>query len=252
MELFDDKIHRKGDVVDISNNGWIVVDNKLWDLGAAVRQLDASKNRLPEVPRGIGLLYMLTSLNLSFNQIERLPMELGKCLRLRKLDVSHNLLEELPPELSNCTHLEELDVSHNKIAELPVWLAQLKELKRLDATDNRLLRLPLEFGDAEALEDMSVMENDGLISVHPAARGNAKLIKWSCALEKRYKIEADELRLHNEALEELNRKYEIERTRLVEETMRVTRRLAEVEESTSYYRAVKARTHGFALVCEIM
>jgi Leucine-rich repeat (LRR) protein len=250
METFDDKIHERADELDLSHKGWIVVDNKVWDAGARIRKLNLAHNRLVDFPRAVGLLYMLETLDISHNEIIRIPVELGKCTRLKKLDCSHNHIEELPLEMSNCTRLEELNVAHNRLQEVPAFVATaLRHLHKLDLQDNRLVRLPLEFGEAEQLHDMNVMENEGLTTVHPAARSNAKLIKWSCGLEKRYRDERDELLTHNEAMEELNRKYEVERQRLAEEILRLTRELAELENYTAYYRAIKRRSNG---LCAIM
>ncbi len=94
--------------------------------------LDLSKNRLKEVPDGIGLLKKLKKLILFKNRIETISPEIGRLEDLRELIISQNELETLPEEIGNLKKLRYIDMWSNNIARLPSSMAEMYALEEID------------------------------------------------------------------------------------------------------------------------
>jgi internalin A len=76
------------------------------------------------------------------NRLLSVPKELGHLARLETLDLSHNQLTQVPKELGQLSHLEQLDVSGNQLGSLPKELGRLSQLHTLDLSNNPELAFP--------------------------------------------------------------------------------------------------------------
>lgn len=103
-----------------------------------LEELDASKNLLTSIPRGIVNCIVLQRLYLQQNLLTTIPRSIGQLDLLVLLDIANNRIKKLPQELGMLTRLVYLDVSHNKITELPEAVLNLQQLEYLYITANRI------------------------------------------------------------------------------------------------------------------
>lgn len=92
--------------------------------GCPLRDLDAGRNGLTEVPNVVWELGALKTLSLRQNQLTSLPRDISRLTALEVLDVSKNRLTSMPVELSLCKRLKVLDMSGNPVT--PAEQARLK------------------------------------------------------------------------------------------------------------------------------
>jgi len=93
-------------------------------------------------------------LNLSRLGLTRLPKELGDLQHLTSLNLAANRLRTLPDVLRRLSQLRFLFLNHNEIASLPEWIGELRFLTRIDLDWNRLTDLPESFGALTQLEEL--------------------------------------------------------------------------------------------------
>ncbi|XP_066196602.1 leucine-rich repeat and calponin homology domain-containing protein 4 isoform X5 [Sylvia atricapilla] len=106
----------------------------------ALAHLDLSRNQLSSLPACLCLL-PLRVLNASNNRLAQLPPNLGSLRTLRQLDVGCNRLRALPPGLGQLRALRDLNVRRNQLTALPEELSELP-LVRLDFSCNRVVAIP--------------------------------------------------------------------------------------------------------------
>jgi len=125
-----------------------------------LRKLDASGNRLSELPEAIGSLARLQILSVSGNRLRSLPRAVRRLGALRVLDVSGNQLEELPPGIADLEGLRALHLHDNRLHALPERLGERSALLvRLTLRSNRLATLPSGIGGLTALPELDVSWN---------------------------------------------------------------------------------------------
>lgn len=126
---------------------------------ASLQSLNVEGNQLAELPDCLGELSALQSLNASNNQLEKLPDVLGKLPALQSLNVENNQLAELPDSLGELFALQFLNVRNNLLEKLPDSLEELSALQSLDVSDNRLSELPDWLGKLSSLQSLNVEGN---------------------------------------------------------------------------------------------
>jgi len=89
-----------------------------------LRDLDAGRNGLTEVPPVFWELGSLKTLSLRQNQLSALPRDISRLTALEVLDVSKNRLTSLPAEVSLLKRLKVVDLSGNPVT--PAEQARLK------------------------------------------------------------------------------------------------------------------------------
>lgn len=118
--------------------------------------------------RQILTLQSLRLLDLSNNEISFLPKELGTLPHLQTLNLSHNKLGKKSVQ-SKWTWLQQialknnlyiLDISDNFLTELPIQIGQLKVIRELKIRNNMLTQLPQNIGTLNKLEFLDVAENN--------------------------------------------------------------------------------------------
>jgi GTPase SAR1 family protein len=135
------------------------VEQKIEDarqLGAKVLDLSGDdvmgSAKLTELPKSLGQLTQLQTLNLSNNKLIRFPEWLGQLTQLQTLNLSNNELTALPASLVKLSKLEELDVENNALHAIPSWLGSITSLKRLHLYNNPLAELDASLGGLSELE----------------------------------------------------------------------------------------------------
>ncbi|HEX9991123.1 MAG TPA: COR domain-containing protein [Chloroflexia bacterium] len=132
------------------------------------------------MPREIGQLTNLQTLNLSSNQLTQLPREIGQLTNLQNLRLNGNQLSQLPPEIGQLTNLRALILGNNQLAQLPPEIGQLANLQELHLGNNQLSQLPPEIGQLTNLESLYLYDNTTLLSPPPeiAALGRHNILEF--------------------------------------------------------------------------
>ncbi|GMQ09918.1 hypothetical protein CsSME_00053126 [Camellia sinensis var. sinensis] len=99
----------------------------------------------------------LRIMDVHFNELRGLPRAIGRLTNLETLNLSSNFsdLTELPDAFGDLTNLKELDLSNNQIHALPDTFGRLDNLTKLNLEANPLVIPPKEVvsGGAEAIKD---------------------------------------------------------------------------------------------------
>jgi len=101
-----------------------------------------------------GLAHLVTKVVLSNKNLTTLPKEIGNLKNLWSLDLQFNLLTTLPPEIGNLKNLEWLDLQFNLLTTLPAEIGNLKNLRWLYLNENHLTTLPPEIGKLKNLKSL--------------------------------------------------------------------------------------------------
>ena len=116
----------------------------------AISQVDVSSNSLGSLPIALFQLKHLTQLDASRNRLTELPMlpeEAGRgwtCPKLSNLDISSNQISALPDCLFRLRELKEINANNNQITHVPpsVWTAA--KLSKLYLNHNLLENFPTQ------------------------------------------------------------------------------------------------------------
>ena len=126
--------------------------------------------QLESLPKWLGSLGALTTLNLTGNRLGSLPEWLGNLTALTTLNLNNNQLVSVPESLGNLGALANLYLNSNRLVSVPESLGYLPALASLDLGRNRLVSVPESLGGLIALSDLSLYGNR-LMSV-PESLGN--------------------------------------------------------------------------------
>lgn len=166
-----------------------------------VRVLDATGNRIREVPRYIKHMTICNRLGLSKNRISDLPKGLAALTNLRVLLLDHNRLTIIPPAVFRLPKLERLDLSHNGITEISPEIGNLKTLKNIDVSNNKLEVLPKEIGECDALEELHASNN--ALTRLPLDVGKLEKLRLVVAENNRISSVPSEILIYCEGLQTL-------------------------------------------------
>ncbi|XP_038134225.1 leucine-rich repeat and calponin homology domain-containing protein 1 isoform X2 [Cyprinodon tularosa] len=111
--------------------------------GLPLRVLNASNNKLVNLPETIGQLHGLMELDISCNEITALPRHISRLKALKELNVRRNLLCVLPEDLADLP-LVKFDFSCNKVSTIPVCYRKMRQLQSLQLENNPLQSPPAQ------------------------------------------------------------------------------------------------------------
>ena len=131
----------------------------IWELYQA-KKLDLTYRGIQGIPKEIGNLNNLLTLNLNNNNIKEIPKEIGKLTNLQGLYLSNNKIERLPKEIGNLNNLQSLSLYSNKLQELPKEIGNLTNLRVLSFSNNKIERLPKEIDNLNNLLTLYLSENN--------------------------------------------------------------------------------------------
>ncbi|XP_053734195.1 leucine-rich repeat and calponin homology domain-containing protein 1 isoform X5 [Synchiropus splendidus] len=127
--------------LNISRNQLSFLPSCLHEL--PLRVLNASNNKLVNLPETIWKLHSLMELDVSCNEITALPRHIGRLRALRELNIRRNLLCVLPDDLAELP-LVKFDFSCNKVSTIPVCFRKMKLLQILRLDNNPLQTPPAQ------------------------------------------------------------------------------------------------------------
>ena len=107
---------------------------------------------LTTLPKSIGKLFRLTTLDLSRNQLTHLPIEFGQLSSLRHLNLHQNKIQALPAEFGQLSKLKFLNLKSNRLTSIPPEISQLRNLKELNLAGNSVEGLPVALPALTELE----------------------------------------------------------------------------------------------------
>jgi N-acetyl-anhydromuramyl-L-alanine amidase AmpD/Asp-tRNA(Asn)/Glu-tRNA(Gln) amidotransferase C subunit len=122
--------------------------------------LNLSGCNLTMIPKEINNLQKLETLNLSGNKLSVVPKEIKKLGKLRSLNLSNNQLEYFPKELTKIKNLKNLDLSDNLIEEIPGEINKIQTLNSLNMANNRLKQVPKSLNDLNQIQSIDLQGND--------------------------------------------------------------------------------------------
>lgn len=162
--VFEEAREAEVTVVDISKNQFKGLPQGLMKLNALLRELDASANRIAQIPSLIAQFDRVVYLNFAKNQLSDLPTEFALlAATLRELNLNNNSFEQIPVCVTKLANLEILLMGDNKIAEIDAsegeGLAQMKRLNTLDLSNNNIQLLPPLLGRMTQIRALEVNGN---------------------------------------------------------------------------------------------
>jgi hypothetical protein len=101
----------------------------------------------------------LKSLAVTFNHIHDLPKRIGDMAALETVDFKNNDIELIPYSILRCSNLTKLNLMNNSLIKLPDLLGTMPALAKLDVAGNRLTMLPFSLGFSKTLVDLYVHDN---------------------------------------------------------------------------------------------
>uniref|UniRef100_K3ZHC3 NB-ARC domain-containing protein n=3 Tax=Setaria italica TaxID=4555 RepID=K3ZHC3_SETIT len=143
LEIYRSDCAQNGDMVDICGLIWLKC------------LVIKSCYQITELPREIGRLQNLETLDVAGTGISKLPTEIGKLQHLETLNVCGTEVTELPTSMEKLQSLKTLDVSDTEVTEL-TWIEKLQYLKTLDVSGTQVTELPREIKNLERLETLDV------------------------------------------------------------------------------------------------
>ena len=167
----------QGEIINLTLVGGAisVIPKEIGQL-TGLESLDLNRNLLTAIPAEIGQLKNLEKLYLHWNEITSLPPEIGLLNNLEVLRLDKNKLTEIPPEIGLLTKLKTLLIGSNDYTELPPEIGQLRNLTVLSSTNGPLTYLPPEIGQLRNLTELKVY-NTQLTSLPPEIGFLGKLEK---------------------------------------------------------------------------
>jgi Leucine-rich repeat (LRR) protein len=119
--------------------------------------LDISNMGLTEFPEEIRSLKNLVDLNASLNRLTQIPEWLGEMTNFRRLALNYNIgIESLPESLNNLSDMEILNISFIPLKEFPDFICKYKKLNRLSiggiGTALEPMQIPVWIGEFSELE----------------------------------------------------------------------------------------------------
>lgn len=145
-------------------------DLDLWDLALRqlprtigrldfLRSLNLGHNALAALPPETSQLTLLEQLNLAGNRFSAFPFCLFLISSLKDLDLSQNELTSISTEISFLTNLERLNISKNKLTTLPPSIGACRRLTHVYAQDNSLTMLPGSMAELVSLKVLELSSN---------------------------------------------------------------------------------------------
>ena len=124
----------------------------------SLQSLDLRQTRLRVLPEDIGNLTSLQHLDLRQTRLRVLPESIGNLTSLQHLDLRQTRLRVLPESIGNLTSLQSLDLSFTQVSEIPKSIGNLSSLQSLDLSNMQLRELPESIGNLSSLQSLDLSD----------------------------------------------------------------------------------------------
>ncbi|TYI41983.1 hypothetical protein ES332_A01G065800v1 [Gossypium tomentosum] len=143
-----------------------------------LEDIDLAGNSLEGIlPKEIGNLTMLNTLQLHNNMIEGVPEQIGDLFNLETLGLSSNQLKGyLPPSIGNLTRLRILNLYNNSQTGVPHQIGNLMDLEKLSIHSNMLKGHLPSFDNLTRLRVLQLF-NNSLTGQIPVTLGNLRYLQ---------------------------------------------------------------------------
>lgn len=146
-------------IVSLRDSGLKTLPGAVLEISNDIRILDASNNRLSQLPDSPFGWQQLQRLVLADNALIELPASIASMQQLRHLALDGNSLALLSPQLGQLSRLEQLLLQGNRLGSIPPTIGQLRTLKTINLSRNQLQDLPAELGQCSSLQEIDASQN---------------------------------------------------------------------------------------------
>lgn len=133
---------------------------------------------IDSIPNWVGEYHNLTFLSTTVDKrkFKFIPKSIGNLRKLVTLNLSHGEIKDLPQELYTLKQLQSLYLDDNKISNISKNIGNMVELKSLHLRDNPIIFLPSEICMLYNLKSL-ILENTK-IKILPKCIGNLPNLDW--------------------------------------------------------------------------
>lgn len=165
--------------INLSNNAIILLPHEIFTM-PNLQRLYLGFNKIRRLPPLAGCP-TLQVLDLQQNQLTELPKDLGALTLLRTLDLERNKIRALNgAAIASLTSLDFLNLAYNAIKIVPMELGQLQKLMYLNLRSNPVVNLPPDIyiqGTAASLEFLRNITNVGDTHISSLITDISRLLK---------------------------------------------------------------------------
>ena len=122
-----------------------------------LRSIEASCNKICNLPEDFGKLAKLTFLNLADNAFKEFPEVLVRLTKLKHVDLSNNCIKVLPSSVEKLVALNSLALDNMSLEVFPSVV--FPKLRYLSLKDNKLVDLPASLGESFEMHTAKLHNN---------------------------------------------------------------------------------------------
>lgn len=124
-----------------------------------IDDITLNNQQITNIPKEIGNLINLQSLQLFSNEIDKIPIEISNLSNLRDLFLGQNYITEIPIEIFNLPSLQFLWLEGNQINTIPKEISASSNLQTLYLNDNYISEIPKEISNLSNLRTLWLQNN---------------------------------------------------------------------------------------------
>lgn len=151
-------------VLVLSKSNLRELPKDLVPIGASIRSMDLSNNRILHIGDHINAFVNLKTLDLSHNRLRYISRQIVHCSKLESINLEENDIDHLPLDFDKLDCLKTINLRNNNIDTFPSPLYDLKNIEYIDLSMNRMNCLPAKVRTCQAIE---INFNDNILEQLP-------------------------------------------------------------------------------------